>query len=96
MTADEEQGLRIAVEVFDIKCVHLSRHRNPNIYLKGNDELFSDWFEDGLNSYTIQKLGANAHPDLIVNDVGIELKSLRSNGQIQFNSTIPCGGFRHR
>lgn len=95
MTDIEELGLRIAVEVFNIKCGQLSRHRNPNIYLKGNDELFSDWFEDGLNSYTIQKLGANAHPDLIVNGLGIELKSLRSNGQIQFNSTIPCGGFRH-
>ncbi|TPG69302.1 hypothetical protein EEL31_12730 [Brevibacillus laterosporus] len=95
MTPNEEQGLRIAVDVFDKKSQKLVRHRRPNIYLKSNAELFSDWFEDSLNDYTIQKLGANAHPDLIVNGVGIELKSLRANGQIQFNSTIPCGGFRH-
>lgn len=95
MNAMEVQGLQIAVEIFEKKCMQLVRHRNPNIYLKSNAELFSDWFEDGLNDYTIQKLGANAHPDLIVNGVGIELKSLRTNSQIQFNSTIPCGGFRH-
>lgn len=75
--------------------MQLVRHRHPNIYLKSNAELFSDWFEDGLNGYTIQKLGANAHPDLVIDGVGIELKSLRTNSQIQFNSTIPCGGFRH-
>lgn len=69
--------------------------RNPNIYLKGNAELFSDWFEDGLENYEIIKLGANAHPDLILNNVGFELKSLKTNSQIQFNSTIPCGGFKH-
>ncbi|HDR8491656.1 TPA: hypothetical protein QC448_002689 [Bacillus cereus] len=95
MNAMEVQGLQIAVEIFEKKCMQLVRHRNPNIYLKSNAELFSDWFEDGLNDYTIQKLGANAHPDLIVNGVGIELKSLKTNSQIQFNSTIPCGGFRH-
>ncbi|MGG3467340.1 hypothetical protein ABES02_07450 [Neobacillus pocheonensis] len=95
MTPSEQQGLKIAVEVFDKKCQKLVRHRRPNIYLKSNAELFSDWFEDGLDEYTIKKLGANAHPDLIINGVGVELKSLRANGQIQFNSTIPCGGFRH-
>lgn len=95
MNLVEEQGLRIALEIFEKKCIQLVRHRHPNIYLKSNAELFSDWFEDGLNGYTIQKLGANAHPDLIVNGVGIELKSLKTNSQIQFNSTIPCGGFRH-
>lgn len=95
MTPNEQQGIKIAAEVFDKKCQQLIRHRRPNIYLKSNAELFSDWFEDGLGDYIIQKLGANAHPDLIVNGVGIELKSLRANGQIQFNSTIPCGGFKH-
>jgi len=95
LTPNEQHALQIAVEVFEKKCQQLLRHRNPNIYLKGNDELFSDWFEDGLNSYTITKLGANAHPDLIIDGVGIELKSLKTNSQIQFNSTIPCGGFRH-
>ncbi|KZE50080.1 hypothetical protein AV540_14140 [Brevibacillus parabrevis] len=95
MTPSEEKGLKIAVEVFEKKCQKLVRHRRPNIYLKSNAELFSDWFEDGLDEYSIQKLGANAHPDLIINGVGFELKSLRANGQIQFNSTIPCGGFRH-
>ncbi|MFJ5750948.1 hypothetical protein ACIP97_20560 [Peribacillus frigoritolerans] len=95
MATIEEHALRISVEVFDKKCQKLVRHRRPNIYLKSNAELFSDWFEDGLDDYTIQKLGANAHPDLIINGVGFELKSLRANGQIQFNSTIPCGGFRH-
>lgn len=91
----EEQGLRIAVEVFEKKCQKLVRHRRPNIYLKSNKELFSNWFEDGLDEYDIQKLGANAHPDLIINGVGMELKSLQGNGHIQFNSTIPCGGFQH-
>ena len=95
LTPIEEQGLRIAIEVFEKKCLKLVHHRRPNIYLKSNVELFSDWFEDGLDEFTIQKLGANAHPDLVVNGVGIELKSLRTNGQIQFNSTIPCGGFRN-
>lgn len=91
----EIEALKLATEVFGIKCDQLVRHRKPNIYLRGNTELFSDWFEEGLGSYTIQKLGANAHPDLIVDGVGIELKSLRGNSQIQFNSTIPCGGFKH-
>lgn len=91
----EEQAIRIVIEVFEKKCQQLVRHRRPNIYLKSNAELFSDWFEDGLNEYTIQKLGANEHPDLIVNGVGIELKSLRTNNKIQFNSTIPCGGFKN-
>jgi hypothetical protein len=95
LTPGELQGFRIAIEVFENKSLKLIKHRNPNIYLKSNDELFSDWFEDGLEGYTIQKLGANAHPDLIIDNVGFELKSLKTNGQIQFNSTIPCGGFRH-
>lgn len=91
----QRAALRIAIEVFETKCQQLSRHRNPNIFLESNQELFSNWFEDGLNDYTIQYLGSNAHPDLIINGIGFELKSLRSLGQIQFNSTIPCGGFRH-
>ena len=95
MTPSQIQALQIAIEVFEKKCLQLIRHRNPNIYLKANAELFSNWFEDGLGTYDIVKLGANAHPDLIVNGVGIELKSLKTNSQIQFNSTIPCGGFRH-
>jgi len=96
MSPTEIQALQIAVEIFENKCLQLARHRNPNIYLRSNAELFSNWFEDGLNNYEIIKLGANAHPDLIINGVGIELKSLRANSQIQFNSTIPCGGFRHK
>lgn len=95
MNQVEQHSLKVAIEIFNIKCESLSRHRRPNIFLKGNNELFSDWFEDGLKTYTIEKLGANAHPDLIVNGVGIELKSLKTNSQIQFNSTIPCGGFKH-
>lgn len=92
----EQDALKIAVEIFELKCNQLLRHRKPTIFQKGNNELFSNWFEDGLENYTLGKLGANAHPDLIINDVGFELKSLQGNGQIQFNSTIPCGGFRHR
>lgn len=95
MNATEVTSLKIAVEIFEKKCLQLARHRHPNIYLKSNAELFSDWFEDGLEGHTITKLGANAHPDLIVDGVGIELKSLKTNSQIQFNSTIPCGGFSH-
>jgi hypothetical protein len=95
MTPSEEHGLRIAIDIFHKKSQRLVQHRHPNIYLKSNDELFSNWFEDGLEEYDIQKLGANAHPDIIINSVGFELKSLRTNGQIQFNSTIPCGGFKH-
>lgn len=90
-----QQSLITTVEIFSKKCHQLARHRNPNIYLRSNDELFSDWFEDGLEGYNILKLGANSHPDVIVDGVGIELKSLKTNSQIQFNSTIPCGGFRH-
>jgi hypothetical protein len=95
MELHEEHGFKKAIEVFDIKCHQLVRHRRPNIYLKSNAELFSDWFEDGLNASEIVKLGANAHPDLIIDKVGFELKSLKTNSQIQFNSTIPCGGFSH-
>jgi hypothetical protein len=91
----ERQAIEVAVEVFETKCNQLVKHRNPSIFLQGNSELFSDWFEEGLNSYQIIKLGANAHPDIILNGVGFELKSLKTNGQIQFNSTIPCGGFKH-
>lgn len=91
----EIESLKIAIEVFNAKCLQLIKHRKPNIYLKSNAELFSDWFEDGLDTALIQKLGANAHPDLIVSGVGFELKSLKTNSQIQFNSTIPCGGFQH-
>lgn len=85
----------LITQIFSIKCRQLLRHRNPNIYLKGNKELFSNWFEDGLKRYRIIKLGENAHPDLIVDGLGLELKSLKTKGKIQFNSTIPCGGFRH-
>lgn len=91
----ELHALNIAIEVFDTKCTDLAKHRNPSIYLEGNKELFSAWFEDGLRPYTVQKLGANAHPDIILDGVGFELKSLKTNSQIQFNSTIPCGGFKH-
>lgn len=95
MNEAEQDGLQIVIEIFEKKCSQLLKHRNPNIYLKSNSELFSDWFEDELHNYDILKLGANAHPDLIINGVGIELKSLQGNSQIQFNSTIPCGGFKH-
>lgn len=96
MNSTEEKSLKIIIEIFEKKCLQLIKHRRPNIYLKSNAELFSDWFENELESYTIQKLGANAHPDLVIDGVGVELKSLKTNSQIQFNSTIPCGGFSHR
>lgn len=95
MNPTVQQSVALAVEVFSKKCYQLAKHRNPNIYLKSNKELFSDWFEDGLENYKILKLGDNSHPDLIVDGVGFELKSLKTNGKIQFNSTIPCGGFQH-
>ncbi|WP_214767350.1 MULTISPECIES: hypothetical protein [unclassified Exiguobacterium] len=95
MNTDIEESISLVTQVFSIKCQQLAQHRNPNIYLKRNNELFSDWFENGLENYDLVKLGANAHPDLIVNGLGIELKSLQGNGQVQFNSTIPCGGFQH-
>lgn len=95
MTPQEAHAIQIAIEVFEKKCQSLAVHRNPSIYLKDNAELFSDWFEDRLSGYNTVKLGANAHPDIILNGVGFELKSLKGTGQIQFNSTIPCGGFQH-
>lgn len=88
-------GIKIAIEVFDIKCRQLAKTRHPNIYVEGSKELFSDWFEDGI-PYPITHLGANDHPDAIIQDVGFELKSKVGNGQIQFNSTIPTGRFKHR
>lgn len=99
---DLQETLKIVTDIFDIKCKNLKSRRNPNIFLKGNKELFSEWFKHSLGSYEIKELGANDHPDLIFNanenkiGVGIELKSLKTNGQIQFNSTIPCGGFNHK
>lgn len=96
MTENEVSALRLAIEIFDKKCLQLARHRHPNIYLENNDELFSNWFEDGLDSYNVDPTGKNAHPDLIINGVGFELKSFKNNPQIQFNSTIPCGGFKHK
>lgn len=63
--------------------------------MKGNDELLSDWFTDGLDNLQPHSLGANDHPDYIMQTVGFELKSLSGKGQIQFNSTIPCGGYKH-
>ena len=95
MSINIQESVALVTQVFSIKCQQLARHRNPNIYLKSNNELFSDWFENGLEEYDVVKLGANSHPDLIVNGLGIELKSLQGNGHIQFNSTIPCGGFQH-
>lgn len=95
MSISIEESVWLVTQVFSIKCQQLARHRHPNIYLRGNNELFSDWFETGLEEYEAVKLGANSHPDLIINGLGIELKSLKTNGQIQFNSTIPCGGFQH-
>lgn len=95
MKESEEHALSTAIEVFHRSCVKLQRHRNPNIYMKNNDELLSDWFLDGLQDLEPTSLGANDHPDYIINGTGFELKSLRGKGQIQFNSTIPCGGFIH-
>lgn len=89
------EGITVAIEIFDIKCRQLARTRYPNIYVKDRKELFSDWFEDGI-PYPITHLGANDHPDAIIHDVGFELKSLKTNGQIQFNSTIPTGRFNHK
>lgn len=88
-------GIKIAVEIFDIKCRQLAKTRHPNIYIKNSKELFSDWFEDGI-PYGITHLGANDHPDAIIQNVGFELKSKKDNGQIQFNSTIPTGRFNHK
>lgn len=88
-------GIKIAIEVFDIKCRQLARTRHPNIFVKDSKELFSDWFEDGID-YPIIHLGANDHPDAIIEKVGFELKSKVGNGQIQFNSTIPTGRFKHK
>ena len=96
MSISIEESVSLVTQVFSIKCHQLARHRNPNIFIKDSKELFSPWFESGLEEYHVRKLGANAHPDLIVNGVGIELKSLQGNAHIQFNSTIPCGGFRHK
>lgn len=92
---EKELGIKIAVEIFDIKCRQLAKTRYPNIYMQDSKELFSDWFEDGI-PYTIKHLGANDHPDAIIENVGFELKSISSNGQIQFNSTIPTGRFNHK
>lgn len=94
-TMSKEAGIKIAIEIFDIKCQQLAKTRHPNIYMKGTQELFSDWFEDGI-PYEITKLGANDHPDAIIEGVGFELKSKTGNGDIQFNSTIPTGRFKHR
>ncbi|MEF3329674.1 hypothetical protein [Oceanobacillus oncorhynchi] len=91
----EAHAVQIAIDVFHRSCIKLQRHRNPNIYMKGNDELLSDWFTDGLEDLDPSTLGANEHPDYLIRGVGFELKSLRGKGQIQFNSTIPCGGFKH-
>ncbi|MCG7335270.1 hypothetical protein MHZ95_08275 [Sporosarcina sp. ACRSM] len=91
----EKNALITAIEVFHRSCEKLHKHRNPNIYLKGNDELLSDWFFEGLRDLNPVSLGANDHPDCVINNVGFELKSLRTKGQIQFNSTIPCGAFKH-
>lgn len=88
-------GIKVAIEIFDIKCRQLSKIRHPNIYVEGQKELFSAWFEDGI-PYSIKHLGANDHPDCIIKGVGFELKSLTSNSQIQFNSTIPTGRFNHK
>ncbi|WP_427036558.1 hypothetical protein [Cytobacillus pseudoceanisediminis] len=95
MNEREEHALRMAIEIFHRSCLKLSRHRNPNIYMRGNDELLSDWFTAGLEDLQPESLGANDHPDYIMETVGFELKSLRGRGQIQFNSTIPCGGYVH-
>lgn len=95
ITEHEEHALRTAIEVFHRSCVKLRRHRNPNIYMQNNNELLSDWFLDDLRDLEPYSLGANDHPDYIIKGVGFELKSLKTRGQIQFNSTIPCGGFKH-
>jgi hypothetical protein len=92
---EKKHGIKIAVEIFDIKCRQLAKTRHPNIYMKNSKELFSDWFEDGI-PYEITHLGANDHPDAIIQKVGFELKSLKGSGQIQFNSTIPTGRFSHK
>lgn len=95
MNSNPLNALQIAIEVFHRSCLKLQRHRSPTIYMKGNNELLSEWFIDGLEDLKPGTLGANGHPDYIIQGVGFELKSLRGAGQIQFNSTIPCGGFRH-
>jgi len=92
---EREFGIEMAIEIFDLKCHQLAKTRNTNIYVKGSQELFSDWFEDSI-PYDITHLGANDHPDAIIKGVGFELKSKTGHGQIQFNSTIPTGRFNHK
>lgn len=92
---EKECGIKTAIEIFNIKCRQLARTRNPNIFVRGQEELFSDWFEDGI-PHEITHFGKNDHPDAIIKGVGFELKSKKGNGQIQFNSTIPTGRFKHR
>lgn len=95
MNEKEQYALETALIIFERSCQKLIKHRNPNIHLTGNAELLSDWFKDGLDEFKIITSGANSHPDYVINGVGFELKSLKTTGQIQFNSTVPCGGFRH-
>ncbi|SDD78582.1 hypothetical protein SAMN04488126_10189 [Bhargavaea beijingensis] len=91
----ELHGIKVAIDIFDIKCRDLINNRYPYIYRSGSQELFSEWFEKGI-PFDIQHFGANDHPDAVIEGVGFELKSLKSNGSIQFNSTIPCGRFRRK
>ncbi|KAF6541133.1 hypothetical protein G9F75_00925 [Bacillus sp. EKM208B] len=91
----KEDDLKIAIEVFDRCCKKLYKHRNPNIRLEKSSELLSNWFLDGLKDLNPLTLGSNSHPDFIVQNVGFELKSTKTKGLIQFNSTIPCGGYLH-
>ncbi|MEI4619840.1 hypothetical protein [Bacillus cereus] len=95
MTEREEHALKTAIEVFHRSCIKLQRHRYPNIFMEGNNELLSEWFLDSLSDLEPLSLGKNDHPDYVIHNVGFELKSLKTKGQIQFNSTIPCGGFKH-
>lgn len=92
---EKEKGLKIAIEIFDVKARQLAKTRHPNIFVSGQEELFSDWFEDEI-PYKIKKFGKNDHPDAVIEGIGFELKSKTGNGQIQFNSTIPSGRFKHR
>ncbi|MBG9783124.1 hypothetical protein [Shouchella lehensis] len=95
MEKERREGIQVAVQIFILKCKKLLETRNPNIYMKGHQEKFSEWFTDKI-PYETKVLGKNEHPDLLIQGVGFELKSKKGQGHIQFNSTIPSGRFKHR
>lgn len=95
----ERKALETVVEVFDLKCREFKKSGvSPLIYQKGKDEQFSEWFVGNIKQLIEKKYGVNEHPDYVMKEsVGMELKSFEGNKKsIEFNSTMPCGGFRHK